>query len=346
MVMICHAIFTGYARPLPEESNWVYTILGKGWLGVPLFFVISGYCITASVCALQSQGISTWQFFRRRFQRIYPPYWIWLGVVAVSIYGVETFVAPGYFQRAAVPLPQRMTGWQWLGNLTLTETWLHSLVRGLEVRLWAPMWTLCYEEQFYFVVGILLVVGRRWFFFSLTLLTIIVCVGIFAFRFNTRGTFLDGSWLMFAAGVLVYYILNCASLASRKWFCLPLVLGALCAVADPKQMLRPGPNEPNQSYLAAFCFALVLVRLKAYDQHLAGSHWLRPLRCCGEMCYSLYLIHWPVVTIVGRALDSAGITNPTASLLITVPVSIGVAIVISRIFHQWVERKFWNRQLG
>src|SRR6187455_1953911 len=73
MVMICHAIFTGYARPLPEESNWVYTILGKGWLGVPLFFVISGYCITASVCALQSQGISTWQFFRRRFQRIYPP---------------------------------------------------------------------------------------------------------------------------------------------------------------------------------------------------------------------------------------------------------------------------------
>ena len=46
------------------------------WIGVPMFFVISGYCIMASIDSSRRQQTSTIRFFLRRFRRIYPPYWI------------------------------------------------------------------------------------------------------------------------------------------------------------------------------------------------------------------------------------------------------------------------------
>ena len=60
------------------------------------------------------------------------------------------------------------------------------------------------------------------------------------------------------------------------------------------------------------------------------------------MCYSMYLVHWPTVTIIGHILDLVGVTNPLASLLITVPCCVGATILLGRAFHLLIERKFWN----
>ncbi|HLP78155.1 MAG TPA: acyltransferase, partial [Candidatus Paceibacterota bacterium] len=212
----------------------------------------------------------------------------------------------------------------------------------IEMELWSPVWTLCYEEQFYFVVGVALLLARRIFFPALTFVTAVVLLGQFFFRFNTLGTFLDGKWLMFASGVLAYYILNRVPPEKQVWYCIPFLLGSLAAFSDPKQMLRGGVGEPNQSYLTAFVFGLAIVGLSRWDIAITSSRLMKPLRFLGEMCYSLYLVHWPVVMVVGHTLDSMGISNPFASLLITVPCSIGVTILLGRCFHLWVERRFWN----
>ena len=60
-------------------------VVGFGWIGVPVFFVISGYCIAATSDSQRHRGLPTRRFFERRFWRIYPPYWAFLGLMAVVI---------------------------------------------------------------------------------------------------------------------------------------------------------------------------------------------------------------------------------------------------------------------
>jgi peptidoglycan/LPS O-acetylase OafA/YrhL len=159
---------------------------------------------------------------------------------------------------------------------------------------------------------------------------------------STLGLFLDGRWLMFAAGVLVYYALNYAPERFAVWFGVPLGLGVLFAVAAPEHLLSDRINEPNQSYFTAFAFALALLGLHRWDGKLARARLLRPLVFCGEMCYSLYLIHWPVVTIVSWGVNHLGLRNPLAILAVGLSGCLAVALSVARVFHQWIERRFWN----
>lgn len=318
----------------------IFAILGKCWIGVPLFFVISGYCVTASADLLRSEPGAAKFFFWRRFRRIYPPFWAALAMTALFAWLSEGFLPASYFEALGVPPPQSLKRWQWLGNLSLTETWRWHLTGGSENPLLPPSWTLCFEEQFYFLVGLALVVTRRFFFHALSLVTLIVTVLVlFPLRtLRTEGLFLDGQWLMFASGVLVYYVSNYVPLRRWGWFCLPLVVGILWAVPDLRQLRLP----LNQAYLAAFSYALLILGLKRWDGTAYNLQILSPLRFLGLMCYSLYLVHWPVVRLVGHAFDSSGADTPMGILLLRIPCCVGVTILLGSLFHRFIERRFWN----
>jgi peptidoglycan/LPS O-acetylase OafA/YrhL len=347
-VIVYHSIFTGYARAIPESDGFaaaVFAVLQRSWIGVPLFFVISGYCVIASADAARRRRHPGATFFWRRFRRIYPPYWVWFGLVVTAVFVVEGAFAPGFFAPAHVPGPQSLTFGQWFGNVTLTETWRWHVTGGVERWILSPAWTLCYEEQFYAVVGLVLLAAPRYFFGTFVWVSIFVGVGLFAFPslgIRTEGLFLDGQWLMFAAGLLAYYALNYASARGRFWSCVALGFGVLCAVAEPRLLLRPRVGEPNLSFLAAFVFALFIIMAKRWDGFLTSARCLRPLRFCGVMCYSLYLVHWPVVTVVGHLFDVLGVKHPAAVLGVTVPACVAVAVSVAWLFHVLVERRFMN----
>jgi len=346
-VVIFHSIYAGYGLAFPDGPGWlsgVLEVVRRFWLGVPLFFVISGYCVIASADAARRLPKPGAKFFYRRFRRIYPPYWAWLAVAGLGVWLVES-VHPGFFERVFVPNPRGFTMWQWLGNLTLTESWRWHITHGVEAELLSPSWTLCYEEQFYALTGLALALTRRFFFSALSLVTVAVIAGLFMFPLlgvSTLGLFLDGKWLMFAAGIVVYYALNYAPARAVAWFCVPLGFGALCAAAGPQQLLLPRINEPNQSYLCAFSFALLLLGLHRWDGQLAQARIVRPLAFCGERCYSLYLVHWPVVTVVSWAFNRLGLRQPVAILFLGVGCCLAVAVGLAHLFHCLIERRFWN----
>lgn len=347
MVVIYHSLFTGYGLAFPEGPGLLgglLEVLRRFWLGVPLFFVISGYCISASADAARRRDRPAGEFFWRRFRRIYPVYWAWILPVAVGVWLTER-MSPGFFQRAFVPDPNNFTVWQWLGNVTLTETWRWHLTGGTESFLLSPAWTLCYEEQFYAIVGLTLLIARRYMFGVLGLISVAVLAGLFVFPWlglPTMGLFVDGRWLMFAAGVLVYYTINYAPRRAWLWAYAVLGLGVLCAVSTPERLLAREVNEPNQSYLLAFAFAILLLPLHRYDIRIGTAWWARPLTFCGEMCYSLYLVHWPVVTLVGWAFNQLGLSNPLIVFGAGLGCCLSVAIGVARVFHWTVERRFWN----
>src|SRR5262249_3570790 len=79
-VVACHVGVSAY-RDVPNEGGtpwpWLGFVLGFGYLGVPLFFVISGFCIhlpQARMLAAGAPRAPEWRrFFARRLWRLYPP---------------------------------------------------------------------------------------------------------------------------------------------------------------------------------------------------------------------------------------------------------------------------------
>ena len=357
LVVIFHSIFNGYDRAFfangsnAGSASWILAVVSRFWIGVPIFFVISGYCITASADATRQKAKPGLTFFWRRFRRIYPPYWAWLALAVLGVWVVEAFLHPGFFDSAAagsVPDPRRLSWWQWVGNLTLTETWRWNYLGKTECELLGPSWTLCYEEQFYAIVGLTLLCAARFFFTVAAIITAIVVGGFFLFPwlgFNTWGMFLDGKWLMFAAGILVYYVINYAPPRAIVWFCLPLLIGILASVTNPPQLLLPRINDLTQSCLVAFGFAGLAILLHQWDDALARAKILSPIKFCGEMCYSLYLVHWPVVMMIGRVFDLLGMKSLAVAFFVSLPVCLAGAVGIAWGFHLLVERRFMNRQI-
>jgi len=178
----------GEAIP-PAVASWFVAATTRLWVGVPLFFVISGYCISATADATRRRPRALATYFARRFRRIYPPYWVLLGLLCVLVLVCEALV-PGLLadDYAGIPPPGRLSAGQWLGNLTLTESWRHHLGGGRIGYLNAMAWTLCYEEQFYAVVGLLLALAPRRFFLGAAAVTALTAATALLVRVNAYFT--------------------------------------------------------------------------------------------------------------------------------------------------------------
>ena len=144
MVLCYHAPFL--FRDLPEFSGqqtpWAMLgVLGRmslgGWIGVDLFFVISGFLITSILIRLRDVGGTSWVFWGRRGLRILPLAMLYLLVLFVLTWLGDPLKLLPHFE-----------GWAWyafyLGNI-------HIAIYG-----WQPLdvmilWSLAIEEQFYLV---------------------------------------------------------------------------------------------------------------------------------------------------------------------------------------------------
>ena len=325
------------------SSEWLMAACSWLWVGVPLFFVISGYCISATADSARRRDVPVRVYLWRRFRRIFPPYWIFLAVSVVTVWATESLVRPGLFvdHRHAFPHPASLSPLQWLGTISLTEIWRHHLF-GPEMRLFLQhAWTLCYEEQFYAVVGLILLVSPRRFFplaaavtaavFALEILPARLVPAVGVIRRHSTGFFFDGYWLYFAAGIGVYYSINYATRTARTLLVATLLVGVAWG-------LRSG----TESRTVSFAFALLLLALHRWDAPLSAAAWSVPVSWCGAMCYSLYLVHLPVCKALSHALVLAGIESPTETALITVPACLVASLLTAWTFHLLVERRFLN----
>lgn len=314
------------------------------YVGVPIFFVISGYCIAASADSTRRKGDSPWTFLRRRFRRIYPPYWASLvGLIALVVV-LDAVGLTRFYTTVAHQLALRSPGdlsWpQWLGNITLTETWRGDIWdterpgTGEEV-FTRVAWTLCHEEQFYFLCFLVLTLAPRRLYVALGLFTVlIVIVRVWAWRSGWLGR-IDGTfvvyWHEFAAGMAVYWRLTVArsTLAKRT-------VEVLLTV-----MFGVGLFWGLRSTTGAGAFSLILIALRRWDNRLFDANilLLRGLRACGERCYSIYLVHLPVCTLAIVALRDLGLTGFWSRMFLVVPLLSLAATAAGWLFFDLVERR-------
>ena len=321
-------------------------------IGVPIFFVISGYCISASADACRRGKFGAGSYFVRRIRRIYPPYLIalcftivFMGLV-VWLFGNQV----AYPEGGAIRDPRTLTLSQWLGNVTLTEEWRHHVFGAPKRYVMVVAWSLCYEEQFYIVMGLLLLLMANRLFTGAAVVSLMVgCIAFAVPAESIRGFFFDLRWFTFAGGILLYWQVNYGG--RWAWRVAPAVylavfVGAVGLNPSGALMLRTGhpTRETDLLLMGATCFGLWLIH--PWDKQIVRSRWLAPLVFCGRHCYSLYLVHSPIVTVVSKIMYDAGFRSDMATVCVVVPACLSLSLLVASGFYRLVERRFINSPLA
>lgn len=274
-----------------------------GWLGVEVFFVVSGCLIVAT-----ARRSSTWiKFLIRRVCRIYPPYLASLVVVI----GAAAFRRVTIGVNDVAVIPHSLSAW--LATLSLST----SPVTSVPTINWV-YWSLSYEMAFYLVVA-LAFVRTRWapaILIGVTALGLLHRLGVIP----VAPFFLD-LWDLFALGAALAW-------ADRPRVAVPL--GVLAAAA----LLVHG----SMPVIAVSLMTFVSIILSRVGSTAAYFH--EPVfRRVGTVSYSLYLLHVPVgVAIFAHGLrpeqvDGRPIVHIGCDLVI-----LAVCIGCSAIFWKFVEQ--------
>lgn len=313
------------------------SICPGGFVGVDVFFVISGFLITGILLKDHEAGIwSVGRFYARRARRIFPA----LSVVILATLGATwLFGIPGQITMTA---KHGVASALSAANIVLWREVGYFDVEA-HVKPFLHLWSLGVEEQFY--IGWPLIVAcfvRRWA--VLASVTAMICVA----------SFCATVWLNTTQPNLVFYLPF-----FRVW---ELGAGALAAILlqngwSAGRLLHPRAKDalqpiglllialsvfyldssvpfPGTSALAPVLGAALVVwggaglsTASGFGGHLLLSNG--PAVYIGRISYSLYLWHWPLLTIpaaAGLELSAEG-----KSILI------GVAVVLSAMTLQWIE---------
>ncbi|MFN2581998.1 MAG: acyltransferase family protein, partial [Candidatus Dormibacteria bacterium] len=285
-------------------------ILATGWLGVFIFFPISGYCIAAATHRNVKAPIAS--FLRRRWTRIYPPY---LASIALTV--LVALIALPFNRGSASEFDLGLKGWS--SVLTLTQVFT-----GFQGRINPVYWSLCYEEQLYLVMALSLWIRpATWRPYLLTAITVaaIVCN---AAGWTVKGLFFD-YWVPFASGIAVYYIY-----VAREHRRIGYVLLAVCVVS--------GALLSEIGTLVSLATAAVILALAPFDRRLNECGPLKPMFLLGLISYSLYLIHVPVG---GRVVNL--MLRFDVGFFLRAAAATSVSLVAAYLFFRVIEARFLPR---
>lgn len=334
-----------------------HTMIG-GFLGVDVFFVLSGFLITALLVRehAKSGGINLASFWLRRIRRLLP---------AVALMAVITLIIAGLLSQDLLAgiLPQ------FVGVVTFSYNWV-EILRGASYfdnanpHLWTNVWSLAVEQQFYLVWPIIvlgLVYVRKKFRWILPAALAVTSAGWMAwlvrgaedFTRAYQGTDSHAFGLMLGA-VLALVAWDPLGLPDRKlsekwvlirgfgaWVSLAAVIALWLVIPDDARW-----TYPWGTLLAVFAtMGLIQGFLPEVDERpgpgqlLANILESRVLVWLGERSYGIYLWHWPIWVITIKML-------PSLSIWVVAIIVIGLSVVAATLSFTFVENPMRQDGIG
>ena len=306
---------------LPDVINIIFSY---GFLGVPIFFVISGFVISLSVGDSRISLNYTGQFILRRSVRLDPTYW-----VAIAI-AITLMMVKNQFLNISEPLPS-------FSHVLVHMFYLQDLLE-IKPTISVIYWTLCLEVQLYlfyiftlWASQIITVHKNKLEYFAHVLLVIVV--GIYSLSLehkltslNIPGLFIP-FWHYFLLGVLVSNVVRKLPYSSHvlvAWLILEI---AFQAGIDIKAFSIGG--------IVTSIFIYILWIFNSLDKAFTN----RGYQFLGKISYTLYLIHpdvgWKTIS-VGKLILEDYMSPILAGVLFIS--GIIVSIVCAYLLHIGVER--------
>lgn len=341
VVLFHAALLTSRLEPELQEAL-VMRVFLRGYLGVQIFFVVSGYCIANAACSVLSQPHPLARYVTARVRRILPPCWASLfffalaGLLATWLHRQGRL---GVTSLVQLNLMSQSFGF-FLSNLTLTQ-----ILFGQDF-LSVVCWTLCYEMAFYAVAGMallaVLTVKRpaetrvRWMLGLLHGLTL-GCGAVLIAAPQMLPYPLD-LWAQFGLGVAVFDVLRGPSRRGAQGV-LGMMMLLLAAFVALRQMPMGYTREDSRwTYGTAMATAGLLLACHRLDGAAMRLWPVRLAAFVGRFSYSLYLINFLAVS--GMVLVARQIAMPGAMRIGQVVV-IGVAVLpVAYVFFWFFERPF------
>jgi len=318
--------------------------LPGGFLGVEVFFVVSGFLITSLLIEEResTQHIDLKQFWIRRARRLLPALVVMLAATAVCVAFYATDSAPD-FRRDVLPSLGYFSNW-WQIFAVDTPYFAASSLPVLR-----HLWSLAVEEQWYLIWPLLFtfIFGAKWMRPKISGALLIGCSGTImlatAFRFaqdnETRTNFLYLSTVTRSSGLLLG---AAVALLWRPWRKTPtrlvlarslfadvlaiasiVVIGVLMATVHVADARLYQGGLAATTIASAVVVAVVMRPNGVFVQKFFSQELFVEI---GRRSYGLYLWHWPIF-VVAHARDSGN----------RLAVAIAVTAIINEFVYQFVE---------
>lgn len=318
-------------------------LLRGGFVGVDVFFVISGYLITSILVADFDRGRFQFaRFYQRRIARIFPAFLAVSAAILIGasfLYSSQDFASVGDVGVAAA-LSLANLKWMLTGNYFEASQDAQPMLH---------FWSLAVEEQFYLLFPLLMFLAWRAKLSLRTLTRLLIAAAIVSFLACVVMTFKNPTW--------AFYLLP-----TRAW---EMLAGCILAIIQFRNeqlgQTRGRPLWPNLGLLLIVLSFFLVPNGPSFPGSLAAlpvlgtvfligtsgnrSSWAEqllswpPLVVIGKVSYSLYLWHWPIYCAVDYAMFTASYAERTACKL-------ALTAVASSLSYLWVEsptRSFLNK---
>jgi len=347
IVALYHAqLFTG--RFVPIQQLWpVLQPLGKiisfGYLAVPLFIVLSGYCLAIPVVLHDKKqikgGFKT--YISRRAKRILPPYYFALGLFIIMILCIPVLQTPA---QTAWDSKIPMTPIAVITHLLL----VHNLKSEWTFKIAGPLWSVATEWQLYFLFPVLLYLWRRFNLLLITLGCILLTIitAVFVGPANTMHLWFLGLFALGVTGANISFSQHAdwVKLHQLNWRIIANVslLITIAILTLSKYIHLSYAVLETVIGFAALILIIYYSKTEIEDKPRPLFQKLlnkRTLIYLGTFSYSVYLIHSPFLGLIN--LLTLNITMEPGMRwlfmqLVAVPLSIGV----SYLFYILIEKRF------
>jgi peptidoglycan/LPS O-acetylase OafA/YrhL len=306
-----------------------------GFVGVDVFFVISGYLIGLIILTEAENGsFSILRFYDRRIRRILPALFVMLAVTSVVCAGV---LLPGPLKTYSESLIACVLSaanlffygtTNYFGDPAGTQPLIHT-------------WSLGVEEQFYIFFPLLVMLARRWFPRHLKLVCLAVAYASFALgwwllRSDPSAAFYlptARAWelmigVLLAAGVI-------APTESRVWREAIGLTGAFMIAVAIFTFDKATPFPGFPALMPCIGTAAIIHSGAKGDTLVARALSVKPVVFVGLISYSLYLWHWPLIPILDRHLLSTFADHSYGKVALLLG-----AIAVATLSWRFVERPF------